>query len=120
LVNDADLDWYHIADEIESVGQSELRACRSLLRLALLHMLKAQAWPRSSAVPGWRAEAIRIRHDAAEAFTPSMRQRIDVAALYARAAKELPESFDGTSPALVPAACPMTLDELLGRDQRHP
>ena len=57
LVNDAELDWPNIAEEIESVGNSELRAVRSLLVQALLHDLKAEAWPLSPYVPGWRAEA---------------------------------------------------------------
>jgi Domain of unknown function DUF29 len=32
LVNSADLDWPNIAEEIESVGRSEFRACEGLLR----------------------------------------------------------------------------------------
>jgi hypothetical protein len=47
LVNERELDWPNIAEEIEHVGRSELRSCRSLLRLALRQMLKAEAWPLS-------------------------------------------------------------------------
>jgi uncharacterized protein DUF29 len=112
-VNDADLDWPNIAEEIESVGRSQLSAVRSLLTQALIHMLKAEAWPSSLAAPGWRAEAIRFRQDAAEAFAPSMRQHLDVAKLYARALRALPETIDGLPPLPVPASCPVTLDELL-------
>ncbi len=50
---------------------------------------------------------------AAEAYTPSMRQRIDVADLYRKARLILPESIDGLTPSTVPEACPVTLDELL-------
>ena len=57
LVNDNDLDWPNIAEEIEDVGRSSLRACRSQLFQALLHDLKAEAWPLSSEVPHWRSEA---------------------------------------------------------------
>lgn len=45
LVNEAELDWENIAEEIESVGRSELHAMESLLFQALLHRLKAEAWP---------------------------------------------------------------------------
>ena len=114
LVNEAAFDWPNIAEEIESVGQSELRACRSLLRQALLHFLKAASWPQSSSAPGWRAEAVRFRHDAADAFAPSMRQRIDIAALYAKARRELPELIDGAPPLPTAETCPVTLDDLLG------
>src|SRR5437660_11691062 len=78
LINEAELDWPNIAEEIESVGNSQLRAVRSLLLQALVHDLKAEAWPLSTYVPGWRAEARRFRIDAADAYTPSMRQHIDV------------------------------------------
>jgi Domain of unknown function DUF29 len=108
-----DVDWPNIAEEIESVGKSELRSCRSLLTQAILHMLKAEAWPLSSYVPGWRAEAIRFRQDATDAFVPSMRKDIDVAKLYARALRAMPETIDELPPLPVPTVCPVTLDELL-------
>lgn len=116
LVNDAELDWPNIAEEIESVGRSQLSAVQSLLRQALIQMLKAEAWPLSRDVPHWRAEARRFRDDAAEAFTPAMRQRIDLAALYARALRATPETIDGEPPLPMPQVCPMTLDDLLGDD----
>jgi uncharacterized protein DUF29 len=115
-VNDAELDWPNIAEEIESVGRSQLSAVRSLLTQALIHMLKAEAWPQSLAAPGWRAEAIRFRQEAAEAFAPSMRQHLDVAKLYARALRALPASIDGQPPLPVPQVCPATQDELLAEE----
>ncbi len=106
-------DWENIIEEIESVGRSQLSAVRSLLVQALLHDLKCQAWPSSREVPHWRAEARGFRGDAAEAFTPSMRQRIDMDELYRRALSRLPESIDDQAPLPVPEACPVTLDEML-------
>ena len=41
-VNDADLDWENIAEEVESVGRSQLSAVRSLLIRTLEHRLKVQ------------------------------------------------------------------------------
>lgn len=43
-VNDQ-VDWENVAEEIEDVGRTEWS------------ILKAEAWPSSLAVPGWRAEA---------------------------------------------------------------
>jgi len=57
LINEADLDWLNIAEEIESVGREQLHAVESLLLQALIHMLKAEAWPHSAEVPHWQAEA---------------------------------------------------------------
>jgi len=42
-----------------------------------------------------------------------MRQRIDIADLYAKALHAMPDTVDGQAPLPVPAVCPVTLDELL-------
>jgi len=114
LVNETELDWPNIAEEIEDVGRSELRSCRSLLRQALRHMLKAEAWPQSREAPTWRADAIDFRRQARDAFAPSMRQKIDLAGLYADALAALPDTLDDQAPMPVPSSCPFTLEELLG------
>jgi hypothetical protein len=115
LVNDSELDWPNIVEEIEDVGRSELRSCRSLLRQALRHMLKAEAWPVSRDAPTWRADAIDFRRQARDAFTPSMRQKIDVERLYREALQALPEAVDGKPPLPINTAAP-SLDELLSEE----
>ena len=108
-------DWANIIEEVEDVGRSQLTAVRSLLVQALTHDLRCQAWPDAPYVPHWRAEARGFRGDAADAFTPSMRQRIDTGALYQRALDRLPGAIDGQPPQPVPQDCPVTLDQMLGR-----
>lgn len=112
-VNDGDLDWPNIIEEVADVGRNTLRACRSQLLQALLHDMKAEAWPLSRYVPHWRSEARVARINAADAYAPSMRQRIDIEDLYAKALRALPETQDGLLPLLLPTECPVTLDELL-------
>ena len=116
LVNDTELDWPNIAEEIESVGSEQRHAVESLLLQALLHQLKIEAWPSSRDVPHWRSEARLFRARARRRFVPSMRQRIDVAGLYHDAFRALPETVDDQPPLPVPAACPVTLDALLAED----
>jgi hypothetical protein len=111
-VNDQ-VDWENVAEEIEDVGRSSLRACRSQLLQALLHDLKATAWPLSRDAPHWRSEARVARINAADAYTASMRQRLDVADLYAKALRAMPEKVDGQPPLPVSQTCPLTLDDLL-------
>ena len=113
LINEAELDWPNIAEEIESVGSEQVHAVRSHLVQALLHDLKAEAWPLSREVPHWRAEAVGHRADARDRFTASMRPKIDIAKLYRDAGRRLPETIDGTAPLPVPETCPVTLDEML-------
>ena len=125
-VNDQ-VDWADVVEEIEAVGRTERRACESHLIQALLHDLKAEAWPLSREVPHWRAEARGHRGEARQAFSPDMAQKavcellsrpgadcgIDVARLYREALHRMPETIDGVPPLPVPQACPVTLDELL-------
>jgi hypothetical protein len=113
--NDA-IDWPNIIEEIESVGNEQRFAVESNLVQALLHMLKAEAWPLSRDVAHWQAEARGFRDNATSRFTPSMRRRIDLAKLYKRALRRMPETIDDQQPLPVPAECPVTLDALLAED----
>jgi hypothetical protein len=72
-VNDRELDWANLGEEIEAMGRGELRAAESLLTQALVHRLKQACWPGPPEVPHWRGEEIRFRQDAADALSPSMR-----------------------------------------------
>src|ERR1700733_11994192 len=98
LINEAEIDWSNIAEEIEDVGSNRLHAVESLLVQALRHMLKAEAWSLSIDAPSWRADPIDFRRQARRRFVPSMRQKIDLAGLYADALAAMPETIDGTPP----------------------
>lgn len=113
-VNDPDLDWPNVIEEVESVGRSDLHAVESWLTQAFLHDLKAEAWPGSRDAAHWRAEARLFRRQAKRRFTESMRRRIDLPGLYADALAGLPETMDDQPPGPVPQDCPASLDELLG------
>jgi hypothetical protein len=89
-VNDRDLVWANLGEEIEAVGRGELRGVESLLTQAIVHRLKQVCWPASGEVPHWRGEEIRFRQDAADAFSTSMRQRVDLARINGRAGQRLP------------------------------
>lgn len=114
-VNDGAIDWPNIIEEVESVGSEQRHAVESLLGQALRHMLKAEAWPLSRDAPSWRADAIDFRRQARDAFTPSMRQKIAIAQLYADALAAMPDSQDGVPPLPIQTDIP-TLDELLSED----
>jgi hypothetical protein len=111
-INDQ-IDWPNIIEEVEAVGQSQVDAVESWLYQALLHMLKAEAWPLSEAVPHWQAEARGFLAQARRKYRPSMARKIDVPGLYADALYALPETVDGQGPLPVPTECPVTLDEML-------
>lgn len=113
-VNDA-VDWPNVVEEIEAMGRSEVRACVSMLRLVIEHVLKAHAWPDSQAVAHWRSEIVRFLADLQDCFSPSMRQRISVDDEYARVLRiVMAGASAGMTP--VPAACPFVLDDFLAKD----
>lgn len=116
-VNDA-IDWPNVIEEVRDVGLSELRSCRSLLQQAMTHLLKLHGWPHSAAAAHWRDEAGNFLDDAEQRFTPSMRQRIDIDQLYARALRRARMALDDDAlPSRpLPEACPFALDELLAGD----
>jgi hypothetical protein len=114
-VNDRDLDWANLSEEIEAVGRGELRAVESLLTQAIVHRLKQVCWPDSAEVPHWHGEEVRFRQEAADAFSPSMQQRIDLKRLNRRALQRLP-AIDGLPPGPLPDLADVTLDEWLDVD----
>ena len=112
-VNEAP-DWAHVIAEIEDVGLSELRACRSLLVQAMVRLLKLHLWPEAPSAAHWRGETAAFLAGARRSFTASMRQRIDLQSLWLDALYELrAEAGQAALPAL-PEACPLDLDRLIG------
>ena len=62
-VNDADLDWPNIAEEIETLGRSERGAVASRIRNVVEHLMKLEASPASEPRAGWRRTIKRERID---------------------------------------------------------
>jgi hypothetical protein len=111
-----DVDWAHVVEEIEDVGLSGLSSVQSHLRQMLVHLLKVHGWPDHASVPHWREEIAASQAEAAQRFAPSMRQRIDLDRLYARALKQLQVADYGRPPLPWPTDCLLTVDQLLNDD----
>jgi hypothetical protein len=114
-VNDA-IDWANVIEEIEDVGRAQLGGCQSLLLQALVHMLKLRRGEDRPAAH-WRMETGLFLADAQARYTPSMRQRIDLGRLYAKAVRLVRTGEPvAKGKESVPGECPFTLDELLADD----
>lgn len=114
-VNDQ-VDWGNVVEEIESVGNDQVHAVSSLLMRAMAHRLKALGWPNARDVANWEADARRFGIDAADRFTPSMRQRLDLGRIYRRALRIFPARMANKPQQPLPAECPWSLEELFGED----
>ncbi len=86
------VDWPHVIEEVQDVGLSELRACRRLLRQAMMHLLKLHVWPDGPDVPHWRGEVATFLTDAQDCFAPS---RDDYAAAASKGAEARPSHQSG-------------------------
>lgn len=116
------LDLAHVVEEIEDVGQSELNAVKSFIRLVLGHAIKCWADPDAPSVRHWLVEIGNWQNELADRLSPSMRNRIDLEMLWARAMRqaglELAEQ-DRLTPgvtdrlALLAGTCPVALDDIL-------
>ncbi len=106
-------DWDNIIEEIESVGREQLHSVEGLLLQAMLHELKAQAWPGAQDAEKWRGDAKVFRSEASLRFVPSMRRKLDLDRLYAKALRAMPDFIGGQPPGPVAEACPWSLGSLM-------
>lgn len=114
LPNELDID--NVAEEIESVGRSELAAVESNIRLVLVHLLKLVLEANSEAVNHWRGEIVAFHSEAKRRYAASMRQRIDLDELWRSAREQALLAYEGPEQRLVadlPERSPFRLDDLL-------
>ena len=109
-----ELDVENVAEEIESVGRSELAAVKSHIRLICLHLIKLVIEEGSEAVPHWQGEILAFHAEMIERYAPSMRQRIDLNAVWRSACEQSMLVYEKAQSGALPANCPFTLDDLLG------
>ena len=78
LVNDTDLDWPHIAEEIESLGQSERYRLRSHIGTVIEHLIKLEASPANDPRNGWKTSVRNARRGIRHCLktSPSLRREI--------------------------------------------
>jgi hypothetical protein len=109
------LDIENLAEEIESMGRSEVSKVSSLLRQVLIHLLKMAIEPDSLSQRHWVGEVLTFQADAVLAFTPGMRQRIELDRIWKMACSGTAQYLEsGALPVPAwPTTCPASLDELL-------
>ena len=83
-VNDADLDWPNIAEEIETVGRSERAAVASQIATIIEHLIKLQASPATEPRTGWMMTIDRARVEIERLLEDSPSLRREVSAIVVR------------------------------------
>ncbi len=113
-----EIDIDNVAEEIRSLGDSELRGAKSQLRRMLMHMIKQEIQPERDGA-SWRASIAGARRETADAIeaSPSLRRKLieRLPELYLQA-REDARYETGASVDALPAECPFTLDQLMESD----
>ncbi len=111
-----EVDWEHVAEEIEDVGRSQLLAVQSLIRQVLIHVIKGVSVGETEPMLHWRKEVVAFHTDLIRRFTPSMRSRCDLAEIRHDAIRQADADLAIHKQSIMPALrtrCPLTLDEIL-------
>ena len=112
------LDIENLAEEIADMGRAELKEISSLLRQTLTHLIKIAVDRESPSVAHWVSEASGFQSDAVPAYSPGLRQRLDLPKIWKLAKRNAADSLGEyriAVPAL-PEDCPLTLEQLLDAD----
>jgi hypothetical protein len=114
LINDGELDWLNLAEEIEAVGGTTRRELRHRLAGLLQHLLKWHCQPELHS-RSWRATIRTQRWEIEDllADNPSLRARLPefVAAAYPRARID---ALDETGLLDLPEEPPFTIEQAIG------
>ena len=117
----SDLDFDNLAEEIESLGKRDRRALASQIARIAEHLLKLQYARDEESRPGWENSVDAHRSKARRILADSPGLKGHLATLVSEsyedgrrvAARSLRNELD---PALLPQACPYSIDQILDRD----
>jgi hypothetical protein len=109
------LDLDNLAEEIEDMGRDEIREISSLLRQTMTHLLKIVIDPNTASAAHWFDEIITFQGDAVLAFSPGLKQRLDLEKIWRVACNGAARSLQKHAVAVppLPESCPLSLDDLL-------
>jgi hypothetical protein len=107
-----------LAEFLEEWADEMLSAVRSPLVNLMAHAAKT-AFSRNPDVVGhWRSECLEFHDRLIDGYRPSMRDKIDMDALWKRACRKAAASFadQGEPSPQLPVGCPFTLEQLIDAD----
>lgn len=120
LINEAELDWPHVAEEIEALGKSERSALASRIATIIEYLAKLEASPAIEPRIGWQETVLRARADIEDVLenSPSLRPTPDavVARQHGRALRLVANALalHGETPRLPVGGIQYAVDQVLG------
>ena len=115
------IDYAGLAEFIEEAAGEMMSRVTSQMTNLMAHVMKVIYTHNPNARGHWRSEIVEFQNQIADAYRPSMRQRIDLEKLWRRARKLVMASFydHGEPVPHLPSECPFTLDMLTNEDISH-
>ena len=119
---DTTLDLENLAEEVESLGRSDLATVRSQLRRIIEHLLKLEHSPAAEPRFGWRESVIDARDVIPDVITATLRREVEaeLAKTYQqgrrRAEAALIRHGEREAAQALPADCPYTFDQIVSHD----
>ena len=121
---DLPLDLELVAEEVESLGRTDLAMVRSQVRRIIEHLLKLEYSPAAEPRSGWQDSIIEARDVIEDVVTPTLRREVEagLARTYQqgrrKAARALRRHGERAAAQSLPETCPYTLDQLLDETWR--
>jgi hypothetical protein len=119
---DSKLDLENLAEEVESLGRSDLNTVRSQVRRIIEHLLKLEYSPASEPRIDWRDSVDQARDDIEDHITASMFPDVaaDLDKLFGRArrsaASGLVKHGERVAAAALPTSCPYSFEQIVNQD----
>lgn len=111
------VDVEHVAEKLEDTGKRDLREVGSFLARLIEHLLKLDAAPLSRDGAHWWSEAVHFQDWANAAFTPGMRQLLNMQNIWDRGRKRAASALRAVDVTITwTETCPFEVDELLSTD----
>jgi hypothetical protein len=105
------LDWDHLKEEIEDLGNEKLNAVNSFLRQLIEHRLKLdysqEIYPRNH----WLKEVDNFQNEIEDRLTKSLLNKLDFGKQYERARRVVLREYKLD----IPEQCPYTFEDLMTR-----
>jgi hypothetical protein len=119
---DTTLDLAHLAEEVESLGRSDLNTVRSHLRRIIEHLLKLEHSPAQAPRLQWKQSLGQARDEVADRLSASLRKDVekDLGTLFERGRRDaelgLIQHGEREAAKALPEACPYSFEQIIRQD----
>lgn len=114
------IDWQHLAEEIEALGIEQRRKVESYLKQLLIHLLLYRYWEseKENCQRGWQIEITNFRDELEFSFRSKTLYNYSLSclgAVYIKARRQAVQKT-GLSPEIFPQQCPFSPEDIFNSE----